>query len=122
MIQDVHVNQEQCIGCGLCETTSPSRFRLTYKVQAEVRGADVDKHRTKVVEAYRGCPVQAIELTSDDPSLMAVWHAARLSSKSMLTQASRMEVRLASDLSSYKPGQHVTVRMRDAVGFFNRAY
>ena len=121
MIQDVHVNQEECIGCGDCARTCPGRFRLTYKVLAEVRGKEFERHRKKMLAAYAGCPVQAIELSSDDPSLLVVWHPARIIGKTRLTETI-MEVQLETGLSSFEPGQYVTIRLRDQIGYFNRAY
>ena len=121
MIQDVRVNQEECIGCGDCARICPGQFRLTYKVLAEVRGNKFERHRKKMLAAYAGCPVQAIELSSDDASLLVAWHPARIIGKTRLTEAI-MEVQLETDLSAFEPGQYVTIRLRDNIGFFNRAY
>lgn len=121
MIRDVQVNQEQCMGCGGCETTCSGVFRLTYKVHAEVHGKNFEKHRKKMLAAYYGCPLQAIELNTDDPSLLVAWHAACVIEKTRLSETT-LQVRLKTALSDFKPGQYVTVRFKDPIGAFNRAY
>lgn len=121
MIQEVRVNAEQCLGCGNCEQTCSAVFRLTYKVHAEVVGKDFEKHQKKMLAAFYGCPVQAIELISDDPALQIVWRTARIIEKRMLSETV-MEVRLQTTAMDFRPGQFVTVRFKDDVGFFNRAY
>ncbi len=121
MIKEVQVNQDQCMGCGGCETTCSGIFRLTYKVQAEVHGKNLEKHRKKLLAAYYGCPLHAIELSSDDPSLLVAWHTARIIEKTNLSETT-LEVRLETDLVVFKPGQYVTVRFTDSIGSFNRAY
>ena len=121
MIHNVKVNADQCLGCGNCEQTCSAIFKLTYKVHAEAAGKDFEKHQKKMLAAYYGCPVQAIELQSDDPSMQIVWHPARIIEKKMVS-ATALEVRFETVNMEFKPGQYVTVRFRDDVGFFNRAY
>ncbi|MFA6173477.1 MAG: PepSY-associated TM helix domain-containing protein [Kiritimatiellales bacterium] len=121
MIQEVKVNADQCIGCGNCEQTCSAIFKLTYKVHAEAAGKDFEKHQRKMLAAYYGCPVQAIELQSDDPSLQIVWHPALIVSKTMVADTV-MEIQLRTPALEFKAGQYVTVRFKDDVGFFNRAY
>ena len=121
MITDIKVNKDQCLGCGNCEQTCSAIFKLTYKVHAEVAGKDFEKHQKKMLAAYYGCPIQAIELVSDDPSLQIVWHPAVIIEKKMVS-AIVLEIRLRTVNMAFKPGQFVTVRFKDDVGFFNRAY
>lgn len=121
MIQEVKVNPDQCLGCGNCEQTCSAIFKLTYKVHAEAAGKEFEKHQKKMLAAYYGCPVQAIELVSDDPSLQIVWHPALITEKTMLSDTV-LEIRLRTAEMDFKPGQFVTVRFKDDVGFFNRAY
>jgi ferredoxin-NADP reductase/ferredoxin len=121
MIKDVKVHAEQCLGCGNCEQTCSAIFKLTYKVHAEASGKDFEKHQKKMLAAYYGCPIQAIELVSDDPSLQIVWHPAVILEKKMVC-AIVMEIRLRTKDMAFKPGQFVTVRFKDDIGFFNRAY
>jgi len=121
MIHEVKVNPDECIGCGNCAQTCSAIFKLTYKVHAEAAGRDFEKHQKKMLAAYYGCPVQAIELVGDDPSLMIVWHPAKVIEKTMLSETV-MEIRLQTPPLEFTPGQYVTVRFKDDVGFFNRAY
>jgi len=121
MIKSIRVNKDQCQGCGTCEQTCSAIFRLTYKVHAEVSGKDFEKHQKKMLAAYYGCPMQAIELVSDDPSLQIVWHPAVILEKKMVS-AIVMEIRLQTKDMAFKPGQYVTIRFKDDIGFFNRAY
>jgi NAD(P)H-flavin reductase/ferredoxin len=121
MIREVKVNPDQCLGCGNCEQTCSAIFKLTYKVHAEAAGKDYEKHQKKMLAAYYGCPVQAIELVSDDPSLQIVWHPAQVLEKRLLSDTV-MEVRLQTAAMDFRPGQFVTVRFKDDIGFFNRAY
>ncbi len=121
MIKDIKVNKDQCLGCGNCEQTCSAIFKLTYKVHAEASGKDFEKHQKKMLAAYYGCPIQAIELVSDDPSLQIVWHPAVILEKKMVCDIV-MEIRLQTKDMAFKPGQFVTVRFKDDIGFFNRAY
>ena len=53
-----YVDQDLCIGCGLCEGTCPAVFRVngTAAVIAETTGDNYDD----VMAAIDGCPVGAI--------------------------------------------------------------
>lgn len=121
MIHDVKVNADECLGCGNCAQTCSAVFRLNYKVHAEASGKNFEKHQKKMLAAYYGCPVQAIELVGDDPALRVVWHPATVIEKKMLAETV-MEVRLKTISFDFTPGQYITVRFKDDVGFFNRAY
>jgi CDP-4-dehydro-6-deoxyglucose reductase len=121
MIHDVKVNTDECLGCGNCAQTCSAVFRLSYKVHAEATGRNFEKNRKKLLAAYYGCPVQAIELVGDDPELRVVWHPAVVIEKKMLAETV-MEVRLKTVNFDFTSGQYITVRFKDDVGFFNRAY
>ena len=121
MITDVKINKDQCLGCGSCEQTCSAIFKLTYKAHAEAHGKDFEKHQKKMLAAYYNCPIQGIELVTDDPSLQIVWHPARIIEKKMIS-ATALEVRFKTAKMDFKRGQYVTVRFKDDVGFFNRAY
>lgn len=62
----VMVNQETCIGCGMCIDVCPELFRINDDDKSE---CDLDKIppelESKVIEACDVCPVDAIE-TEDD--------------------------------------------------------
>lgn len=123
MIHRAKVNQDLCIGCGQCEESCAEVFRITQKVTAVAVESDtgyaVKDH--KIVKAYRGCPVMAIEIDSDDATVEMVWHTAEVHEKQMLSE-SVMMIRLKTIEQQVKPGQYVTVRFKDDVGYFNRAY
>ena len=121
MIRNVTSKPDTCIGCGNCEQTCKAVFRLTYKAHAVPVGRDFEKHRKQLLAAYYACPVQAIELDSDEPDLQVTWISAQIIAKEMLS-ASVMTVRLKCEPVEYHAGQYVTVRFKDDIGYFNRAY
>lgn len=54
------VNQDTCIGCGLCISTVPDVFAVTADGKAEVYGHTTPENKSAVQEAIDACPVQAI--------------------------------------------------------------
>lgn len=54
------VNQDTCIGCGLCISTVPEVFEVNADGKAEACGRTTDENRAAVQEAIDACPVQAI--------------------------------------------------------------
>ena len=54
------VNQDTCIGCGLCVSTVPEVFEVNADGKAEACGHTTDENRAAVQEAIDACPVQAI--------------------------------------------------------------
>lgn len=54
------VNQDTCIGCGLCISTVPEVFEVNADSKAEAYGHTTDENRAAVQEAIDACPVQAI--------------------------------------------------------------
>jgi len=120
MIHSVKCNAD-CIGCGNCERTCKGIFRLTYTVHAEAVGRNYERHHQKLLNAYYGCPVQAIEMDSDDPSIQISWYKALIVEKRKLSDTV-MEIQLKSTQNDFVPGQYITVRFKDDIGYFNRAY
>ncbi len=57
----VVVNQETCIGCGLCESICPSVFRMNDDNLAEVY-QQPDSISDELQEAVDSCPVAAIKI------------------------------------------------------------
>ena len=61
MTHKITVDQNKCIGCGACEATCPSSFKLTdgkaQPVKAEVEKLTCEK------DAEAGCPVNAISIS-----------------------------------------------------------
>ncbi len=57
-----YVNEE-CIGCGLCESTCPEVFSMTDAGTAVASDGEVPEDaQDSAVEAKDGCPVGAIEV------------------------------------------------------------
>ena len=54
------VNQDACIGCGLCISTVPEVFEVNADGKAEACGHTTDENCAAVQEAIDACPVQAI--------------------------------------------------------------
>ena len=62
MARSCNVNQEACIGCGMCLSLAESVFAFNDEGKAEVV-AEVDESlEAAVEEAAANCPPQAIEL------------------------------------------------------------
>ncbi len=56
-----YVDQDVCIGCGMCTGIAPDSFQMNDEGKAEFIGGDVDGDKAEAVkEAIDSCPVQAI--------------------------------------------------------------
>jgi len=55
-----YVDQDTCIGCGLCAATCPEVFELNDDGKAQAVADTTDDNRDAVMEAIDGCPVSAI--------------------------------------------------------------
>ena len=55
-----HVN-DNCIGCGLCESTCPEVFSMNDDVAVAIEGDVPTTALATAAEAKEGCPVGAIE-------------------------------------------------------------
>lgn len=55
------VNQETCIGCGICESVCPAVFKMN-DGKAIVIEADYEANKETIQEAIDSCPVAAITL------------------------------------------------------------
>ena len=55
-----HVN-DNCIGCGLCESTCSEVFSMNGDVAVAIEGDVPESALTTAAEAKEGCPVGAIE-------------------------------------------------------------
>ncbi len=55
----VKVNQDKCVGCGLCVNMCPDTFKINQDGKSEVIN---DKLTSCAKEAAASCPVAAIEI------------------------------------------------------------
>lgn len=55
-----YVDQDTCIGCGLCVDTCPEVFQLNADGKAEAIADTTDENRSGILEAIDNCPVNAI--------------------------------------------------------------
>lgn len=60
-IESVSINDD-CTGCGLCETTCPEVFELGDDVASVLDGADFNDHEDLIRTAAEECPVEAIQI------------------------------------------------------------
>ena len=59
MPSQVYVDQQLCIGCGLCVSILPGLFRLNGEGVSEVYGQG-GADREKIQQAIESCPVNCI--------------------------------------------------------------
>lgn len=59
MAKVVYVDQEVCIGCGLCQSVVPEVFRLNDAGVSEVYN-QTGASESKIQDAIDGCPVGCI--------------------------------------------------------------
>ncbi|WP_077391464.1 ferredoxin [Mobilibacterium timonense] len=55
-----YVDQDVCIGCGLCASTCPEVFEMNDEGKAEAVADTTNENRDGVLEAIENCPVSAI--------------------------------------------------------------
>ena len=55
-----YVDQEMCIGCGLCEETCSEVFQMNDAGKAEAYADTADENCDAVMEAINSCPVSEI--------------------------------------------------------------
>ena len=55
-----YVDQETCIGCGLCVSAAPDVFEMNNEGKAQAVTDTTNENRVSVLEAIDGCPVSAI--------------------------------------------------------------
>ena len=65
----VVVNQENCIGCGMCEGICPEVFQVAgedYVSSVVGKKNDLEENKEKVIEAKESCPTGAIVVTEEE--------------------------------------------------------
>lgn len=62
---NVYVNEEQCIGCGLCVSTCPEVFSLIADGKAIANGEIKDGFVAQVESARMACPTGAIHVKDE---------------------------------------------------------
>ena len=55
-----YVDQDACIGCGLCTATAPNVFEMNDAGKAVAVADTTEENQDSVQEAIQGCPVSAI--------------------------------------------------------------
>ena len=55
-----YVDQNMCIGCGMCASIAPDVFIMNDDGKAAAVADTTDENRGSVSEAIEGCPVSAI--------------------------------------------------------------
>lgn len=58
-----NVNQETCIGCGLCESICPAVFSMTGAVAEVIATPVPSPNELACQEAVESCPVAAITIS-----------------------------------------------------------
>lgn len=66
----VSVDQQRCLGSGICAAVAPAHFSLVDGVSGPATG-EVDPADEAVVDAAESCPVEAITVRSNDGTVLA---------------------------------------------------
>ena len=118
MIKKVYI-KPGCISCGNCEAVCPKIFKV--EGQSQVVNHEYSEVVQDILQAEAMCPVNVIvaEKTSDEITLEL--SEAILFQKRELTHD---VVELIFHVESFncKPGQYVSLQMKDAEGDFTRSY
>lgn len=62
-----NVNQDTCIGCGLCVTTCPQIFELNADHLAQAKQTPIPGEiEASAIDARDNCPTEAIDINSTD--------------------------------------------------------
>ena len=59
-IVSVSINEDECTGCALCETTCPDVFELGDDIATIKGDADFNANEELIQQAAEECPVEAI--------------------------------------------------------------
>lgn len=59
---NVKVDQDTCVGCGMCAGIASEVFELKEGKAHVIEGADLESNKDMIEQAASSCPVQAIEI------------------------------------------------------------
>ncbi len=59
-MKKIKVEQEKCIGCGLCQTLCPEVFEIIEGKSQVKDDADFNKNKDCAEQAAQSCPTEAI--------------------------------------------------------------
>lgn len=60
---EVTINNDECIGCGACETEAPETFEMNDEAKAALKEPPHDNPEF-IIEAAQACPTEAIIVTN----------------------------------------------------------
>ena len=119
MIKSVSI-KPWCIACKNCESICPSTFKVNGK--SFVINHDYKENIAKIIKARDMCPVQVIQVDLEDGVVLnSETQKWKILAKNMLTPDT-LELVVATKDFSFKPGQYVTVQMKDKIWVFTRSY
>lgn len=88
----VHVNEDLCIGCGICEDTAPEVFSLQNGPVAEVIMNPVEVEFQEVArQAAEDCPEEAIEVEEKEENTTEVFEEAEVEESIRIIVSERKE-------------------------------
>ncbi len=61
-ISNVSIVEDECTGCGLCETTCPEVFESGDDIASVKADADFNEYEDLIRTAAEECPVEAIQI------------------------------------------------------------
>ena len=117
MIKDVKVI-DGCISCRNCETVSPSTFKVSPKSQ--VISDRFEWNEIEILQAELMCPVNVIKVNKKW-NITLTFNDAILKEKKFLT-SDILELRFSASQFSFKPGQYISLQMKDWRWNFSRSY
>ncbi|OIP53839.1 hypothetical protein AUK10_01915 [Candidatus Gracilibacteria bacterium CG2_30_37_12] len=117
MIKKVEVIKG-CISCRNCETVCPNIFKVGKT--SEVISHDYVGNESEILQAELMCPVNVIKVQKDGNFTLS-FKEAILKDKKMLTK-DILEVTFETNNFTFKPGQYISLQMKDLLGKFSRSY
>lgn len=107
-----------CISCRNCENISPDRFRVS--PTSKVISNDFNWKEAEIITAELLCPVNVIKVEKTWKSMISLKNTEVLQKKYLTDDV--IELHLSADDFSFKPGQYISVQMKDWKWTFYRNY